>query len=64
MKGSVSISAVAKSDPVPSLSAYRLALNRSFEDLDALLDKNVAHRPSALEPITIAALTRANAEWP
>lgn len=37
-------------EPLPTLQAYRLALSRSPEVLDALLDRHAAHTPGAVVP--------------
>lgn len=54
---------VQTDDPLPSLRAYRQALARSPEDLDALLDKHAA-RASGPDPqlVRIRAFTRSELE--
>jgi hypothetical protein len=59
-----SSSALVNNDRAPSLSVYRRALSRSFEELDALLDRPVVRRSEASEPITVAALGRTRIDWP
>ena len=45
-------------DSLPTVSAYRSALNRSFEEFDELLNKNSARTAARSEPVIMAALGR------
>jgi hypothetical protein len=46
------------SDSPPTLSAYRIALSRSFEEFDELLNRNSARTAAHPEPVIVAALGR------
>lgn len=45
-------------DSPPTLSAYRIALSRSFEEFDELLNRNSARTAAHPEPVIVAALGR------
>lgn len=49
-------------DSLPTVSAYRSALNRSFEEFDELLNKNSARTAARSEPVIMAALGRVSPE--
>jgi hypothetical protein len=53
-----------QSDSPPSLSAYRVALTRSFEEFDELLNRNSTRLTAPAEPVIVAALGRMPPDWP
>jgi len=55
---------VTVTDAPPTLSRYRLALSRSFDEFDELLNRHTAHRPDSAEPVIVAAVRRVPPDWP